>query len=178
MLSGGRDPRPEGGPDAEEEVAARIPRFEVLEDVREVHHRPMPEVAAGPLVGHAAEALEVRNPRRSERAALGRRKAEEELSVVGDRIGAGDPGRGREPFGKPGADETAANARRLEDALQPCEQPLPRRRDMRPNVARRSTTRSLLSRRVVSGSLGKRTASTSTGTRRPRRRDAMRSIGR
>jgi hypothetical protein len=36
----------------------------------------------------------------------------------------------------------------------------------------RSTTRSLLSRTVVSGSLGKRTASTSAGTRWPRRRDA------
>jgi len=128
------EPRPERRPDSEDVVAFRVPRVEIFIEMREVHHRPVLEVAAGPLVGRTLETLEIRDPARAERTALRRREPEEELRVVRDRGGAGNAGRGREAFRQPRTDEPAADARRLEHAVQLCEQPLPRRRHVRTEV--------------------------------------------
>src|SRR5439155_20916210 len=68
--------RLEGGIDPFLEVEGLIPGGEVLEDVREMHVRPVEEIAIRTEI-HVAECLEVRDPARAERSLLGRRETEE-----------------------------------------------------------------------------------------------------
>ena len=89
------EPRLERRRHALGEVEVQVPRLDVLEEMREMHRRSSEEVAVGKLVGVSGQRLEVRDPRRAEPGLLRRREAEEELSRVGDELGAADPRRHR-----------------------------------------------------------------------------------
>ena len=110
----------EGGVDALLEVERLIPGRQILEDVREVHVRPVQEVAARPEI-HVAERFEVRDPARPERGLLGRGEPEEELRIVRDQVCALDTGRlchalrQTRPGAKVAPDETTADARCAQD---------------------------------------------------------------
>ena len=82
--------RPERGPDPSDVREARVPGFEVLVEVGDVHRRAPTEIPVRPLIGRARQGLEVRDQIRPEGASLRRGEAEEELSVVGDQMGGRD----------------------------------------------------------------------------------------
>src|SRR5205807_149479 len=79
--------RPEDRVDAALEVEELVPRVEPFEDVREVHVRALPEVAAAQV--DVAERLEVRDLPRPQVLRLRRGEAKEELGGLRDQVGAG-----------------------------------------------------------------------------------------
>ena len=134
------EPRAEGRVDAALEVERLVPGGDVLEQVRQVHVRPVSEVAARAEVG-VPERLQVRDPGRTVTRLLRGGEAEEELGTVGDELRPVDARRDshllREarPAVEPAADEPLPDARDGEEAAQVVEERLRARRDVLERVA-------------------------------------------
>ena len=115
--------RPEGRVHAILEVEDLIPGGEILEQVRQMHVRPVREVPRSAEVG-VAEGLDVRDLRRAEPSLLRGRETKEELRSVRNEIGPGDACGDSHLLWKAGTtveastDEPLANARDLEETAQ------------------------------------------------------------
>ena len=102
-------------------VERLIPGRKILEDMREVHVRPVPEVVTRSEI-HVPERLVVGDLARAERSLLRRREAQEQLGVVGNQVrpldtrSLGHPLRQARARVEVAADEPAPDARRTEDA--------------------------------------------------------------
>ena len=151
-------------------------------DVRQVHVRAVAEVVAVAEVD-VAERLEVRDRARAHPGLLRRGEAEEELGGLGDQVGAGHARghrhllRQRRLPSKP----PPAKPRRIDVNVKSFESPEPLRRvlDVRAHVGAEQDRDVVLLEPRVRGSLGNRTASTSTGSpaRRSCGRSACRCVG-
>src|SRR2546423_12744863 len=112
---------PESGVDPFAEIEVQVPGLEILEQMRHMHARPLPEVRAWTEVD-VAERLEIDDMARAECVLLRGREAEKQLGRLGDEIRSGNPSRGR-ALPRPAAPPTAAaadasfpDARQLEHA--------------------------------------------------------------
>ncbi len=110
--------------DVPQPTATSVPGCQVFKQVRELHGRPLSEVAVGPLIGFAGQGLQIRDDARAHIRLQGAGEAEEELSMGRDRLREGKIRRQRQSARQaltpiePAPGEASADTRHGEQAAR------------------------------------------------------------